>query len=247
MENEKLQINLGDGVTGAEVILREGAAAKVLDPKPPVKTNIEGTLHTVAEYLSKRVLTGQFTQERAHILVNREDVTLTLIINENDEYERGTIRGTLEENPAFVGFGINNYNKLWAPSELGLYVKMNRAFFADIAANRALVTELMNYKATVNNKVERSAKESGDRTDNFEQVVHSNLPKSFTLRIPIFKGYPAEVIEIETFAQVNGRDVAFILLSPAAKELLEDLRNTAIDTELEAIRGIAPDIAIIEQ
>ncbi len=32
MENEKLQINLAPGVSRAEVILREGAASKVLDP-----------------------------------------------------------------------------------------------------------------------------------------------------------------------------------------------------------------------
>ena len=40
MENEKLQIVLGEGVTKAEVVLREGAAIKEIEPKAPVKTKL---------------------------------------------------------------------------------------------------------------------------------------------------------------------------------------------------------------
>lgn len=36
MQNEKMQINLAPGMTTAEVILREGAAVKQLEPKAPV-------------------------------------------------------------------------------------------------------------------------------------------------------------------------------------------------------------------
>jgi hypothetical protein len=58
---------------------------------------------------------------------------------------------------------------------------------------------------------------------------------------------PAETLEVETFAQVNGRDIAFVLLSPAANQTMEDIRDKVIDTQLEQIRVICPDIAIIEQ
>lgn len=86
----------------------------------------------------------------------------------------------------------------------------------------------------------------GDRTDNFAQVVNSNLPESFTLSIPVFKGGDKENLEVETFAKIDGRNVAFVLMSPGAEETLETLRDTAIDKELEAIKEIAPEIAIIE-
>lgn len=56
----------------------------------------------------------------------------------------------------------------------------------------------------------------------------------------------AETIEVETFAQVNGREVSFVLMSPGAQATLEDLRDKVIDNELDKIRDIAPDIAIIE-
>lgn len=123
---------------------------------------------------------------------------------------------------------------------------MNRAFFTDKNANMTLVSACKNFTATVNNAIERSIKENGDRTDNFAQVVNSNLPESFTLSIPVFKGGDKENLEVETFAKIDGRNVAFVLMSPGAEETLETLRDTAIDKELEAIKEIAPEIAIIE-
>jgi hypothetical protein len=124
---------------------------------------------------------------------------------------------------------------------------MNKSFFPDRAENMKLVSDLMNFIGTVNSNIERSVKESGDRSDKFEQVVNSNLPASFKLKIPVFKGVDAHTIEIETFAQVNAKDVSFILLSPAANEIMEDIRDTEIDKQLNLIREICPDIAIIEQ
>lgn len=245
METEKLQINLGANVTKAEVILREGQAVKELEPKAPIKTSLSGVIGSPVEYLTKRVETGQFTQERSHLIVNREKIKLSLVVNEDDEYNRGQIDGTLEFHPKFKEFGINT-GKVWTPTELGMFFKMNRAFFPDRSMNMKLVSELMNFSATVNNTIERSLKENGDRTDNFAQVVNSNLPDSFTLQIPIFKGMKPETLEIETFAQINGREVAFTLLSPGANQTLEDVRDKAIDECLNEIKEIAPNIAIIE-
>ena len=246
METEKLQINLGQNVTKAEVIIREGAAVKELEPKAPLKTNISGTIGTVSEYLRKRVKTGQFTEERSQLIVNREDITIKLIINEDDAYNTGEVKGKLQIHPKFEEFGINS-GKIWTPTELGLFFKMNRAFFVDRAENMKLVTTLMNFTASVNNTIERSVKENGNRTDNFAQVVNSNLPESFRLRIPIFKGMSSEDLEVETFAQINGREVNFLLLSPGANQTTEDLRDNVIDDQLAAIREIAPQIVIIEE
>lgn len=246
MDNEKLQINLGQETNHAEIVIREGTAVKELEPRAPVKTNLLGVIGVPYEYLLKRVSTGQFEQERSYIAVNRENISLTLVTNEHDEYLYGVVTGKLEFHPKFKGFGIN-FNKVWSPAELGMFFKMNHSFFTDRATNMKLVHELMNFTATVNNKIEKSVKESGDRTDNFAQIVNSNLPESFTLVLPIFKGTKPETIEVETFAQVNGREVSFILISPGAQAVLEEIRDGVIDEQLDLIREIAPNIAIIEQ
>lgn len=245
MDTEKININFSEGLSKAELIIREGEAVKELEPKAPIKTNLSGVLSTPLEYLKKRVATGQFLQERSHIIVNRENVSISLIINENDDYERGEIKGTLDFHPKFKEFGINE-GKVWTPSVLGMFFKMNRTFFPDKTLNMKLVSDLMNFTAKVSNKIEMSLKESGSKTDNYEQVVNSNLPEKFTLQIPIFKGKPAENLEIETFAQINGREVAFILISPSANQLLEDIRDKAIDEEIAQIKEVAPKIVIIE-
>lgn len=246
MENEKFQINLGDGVTKAEIIVREVNKVNELEVKPPVKLKLKGTIGSVYEFLSKRAdQQEQINQKRCHIIVNREDISIKLVFNENDEYLNGSVYGELQIHPKFEEFGINS-GKVWTPSALGLFFKMNRAFF-NKEENMNLVHELMNISAKVNNSIAKSMKETGDRTDNFEQVVSSNLPKAFTLNISIFKGMPAETLEVETFAQVNGREVAFVLLSPAANQTMEDIRDKVVDDQLDVIREICPDIAIIEQ
>lgn len=246
MQVEHMQIQPKEaGVT--EIIIREVNGVNELPVKPPVKVKIDGTIGAPFEFLLKRFdQPDQINQKRCHIIVDREDITILLVINEHDEYIKGTVKGTLEFYPKFVEFGINT-GKVWTPQQLGMFFKMNRSFFADRAENMRLVNELMNFTATVNNKIERAAKENGDRTDNFSQVVNSNLPASFKLTMPIFKGTPAETIEVETFAQINGREVSFILLSPGAQASLEEIRDKAVDEQLEKIVNICPDIALIEQ
>jgi hypothetical protein len=246
-ENKKVVVNLAEGTTQSEIIVREGAAIKVLDPKAPVKVNLRGVIGAPVEFLTKRLSEPeQINPKRCHVLVNRADITITLITSENDEYNRGVVVGILEEHPKFKEFGINA-KKNWEPNELGQFFKMNRSFFPDKEKNMKLVTELKNFEATVNSKIEKQRSEKGDFKDNYSGVVMSNLPEMFSLQIPIFKGVPAEVIEVEFYASVSGKEVALQLYSPGACQLLEDLRDKVIDDQIAAIRALSPEIAIIEQ
>lgn len=232
--------------TPGEYVIREGKAPDLLPILKSVSLNISGTIESVSEFLSKRMdQPDQINQKRCFILVNREDITIILTTNENDAYQIGKVSAKLETHPKFEEFGINN-GKVWTPTELGMFFKMNRAFFTDKKENMRLVTELMNFTATVNNSIEKSANEKGDRTDKFAQTVNSNLPASFALNIPIFKGKSSESLEVETFAQINGREIGFILLSPAANQTMEEIRDKVIDDQLKLIRNICPDIVIIE-
>ena len=203
-ENKKVVVNLPQGTTKAEITVREGAAYRVLDPKPPRKNRPSGVIGAPVEFLEKRLSEAdQIDPKRCHVLVDREKVCITLVTNENDEYTTGRVVGRLSQHPKFSEFGINA-GKGWEPNELGQFFKMNRAFFPDKTANMKLVTELKNFEATVNSKVEKQKSEKGDFKDNYSGVVMSNLPEAFTLQIPIFKGMPAETIEVEFYASVNG-------------------------------------------
>lgn len=257
MENEKLQIVLNEGQT--ELVIREGKAQNILDVKPPVKIALVGVVGAPAEFLLRRFnlalqanhgdapeMHNHFDHSRCHVLVNREEVRITLIIDEHDEYKRGTVIGSLELHPKFVEFGINS-KRIWEPNELGQFLKMNRAFFPDRSKNMTLVSELKNFVGKVDSTIEQQKEDKGSFKDNFSAVVTSNLPESFSVQLPVFKGTKPEMIDVEFYANVSGREIFVQLVSPGANELFESIRDTVIDEQIEKIRGIAPNIVIIEQ
>lgn len=169
---------------------------------------------------------------------------ICLTIEEKDYYKT-VISGVLQLSKEMMAFGINT-EKNWEPIELSQFFKMHRAFFNDKSENMKLVSTLKNFKAKVNQDIERSKEENGSRTDNYSQVVDSNLPKSFKLNIPVFKGFACEEIEVEIYADVDGRDVSLSLVSAGANEIIEEYKNEMFDEQIEAIRKVTNDIVIIE-
>jgi hypothetical protein len=247
MQNEKLQVVLTEGCNKGELVIREVDSVNELAVQAPVKIAIIGTIQAVSEFLNKRISeSDQINQKKCHILVNREVMAMELVTNESDYYLTNKVIGTLSIHPKFKEFGINS-SKSWTPTQLGAFLKMNRACFPSKEDNMKLVNVLMNFTASVNNTVEKAASEKGDRSDKFEQVVNSNLPSSFSLTMPLFKGHGAETFEVETFAQINGREISFILISPGAQATIDSIKDSIIDEQLALIQSIAPDIAIIEQ
>jgi hypothetical protein len=248
MANEKNKIILPEGVK--EIIIREGQAPATLPELAPVKTDISGTIGAVVEFLRLRIYTDQkdrfqIDPMRSHVIVDRENLSISLIISENDPYLKGCVKGTMKVHPKFAEFGINS-GKSWEPNALGQFFKMNRFYFPDKAKNMELVSQLKSFIANVNSKVEKEKKENGNFADNYSSTVSSNIPSAFTLQIPLFKGTPTETIEVEFYASVDGRDVSLQLFSPSANQLVEEMRDKVIDEQIEAIKSIL-HIVIIEK
>lgn len=244
MSENKLNVIVPKDYNGApiEVVLREGEAPVALDPKEPERVVINGTIDAPFRWLEKRV--ELINQKVTNIIVNRDKMGLALTIDETSYYQT-EINGILQASKEMVEFGINTEKK-WEPIKLSKFIKMHRAFFTDKSQNMMLVSTLKNFKAKVNQDIERSKEENGSKVDNYSQVVDSNLPKSFKLNIPLFKGFACEEIEVEIYADVDGRDVSLSLVSAGANEAIEEYKNKVIDEQLGAIRQIAPDIVIIE-
>ena len=252
MENnieKTVQVNIEHytGEKPIEVIVRRGEAApqaKPLETKAPEKINISGVLATPLEWLKKRVET--IKQNEAHIEVDREALTITLIINERDFYNRAEIVGEIDFSEQFKAFGINDSSKGWVPAKLGQFLRLNRGVFDDKEKCATLVSLLKGFQATCNAKIQKQQDPSGSRAEIYQQEVSSNLPKSFTVNIPIFKGTAKEAIEVEFDHYLSDANVMLQLVSPGANELTEIYRDTEIDKVLNEIRTVAPDIAILE-
>lgn len=228
--------------TPIKVVLEEGIAPVELNPKEPQNVIISGTIEAPLRWIEKRI--GFINQSASNIIVCRDKMNITLTVNETDFY-RDIISGTLEPSKEMMEFGINT-DKVWEPNKLSQFFKMHRAFFSDKTENMLLVSTLKNFKAKVAQDIEQSKEDNGSKTDNYSQVVDSNLPTSFKLNLPLFKGFACEAIEVETYADIDGRNVTLSLVSAGANEAIEEYKNKVIDEQLDSIRKIAPDIVIIE-
>ena len=89
--------------------------------------------------------------------------------------------------------------------------------------------------------------EKGSMKMSYGQVVNSNLPEAFTINIPIFKGVAPASVQVEVYATIDGSEVYLQLFSPAANQIIEEMRDATIDDQIAKIRELSPDIAIIEQ
>lgn len=247
MSDQKITVKVPEGSKSFEIVHRQGQAEQILNPKPPVKINLTGVIGVPFEFLKKRYKEpDQINEKRCHVIFSRSQLLICLVINENDEYNRGEITGRLETHPVFDKFAINT-PKGWEPEELGMFLKMHKVYFPDKAENMDLVTKLLSFEADVDSKLKQEKQQSGGTTDNYSKVVKSNVPGKFKIKIPLFKGRPAEEFEVEIWAEVNGRTVTLKLFSPEAVSALEEIRDEIIDEQINAIRDLTPDIAIIEQ
>lgn len=247
MENEKLQVNLAPGQETTELVIREvgGENPYKLPAKEPLRLQIEGAISCINAFLEKRWGTSQIDKEHTHILVDRDNLNVTLVTNENDERTSQTITGVISLSRQFSAFHIND-GKLWTPIDLGNFFRLNRSFFESKETNMNLVSLLKSFNAKVNTTVKTEFADNGSVTDNYEKAVDSNLPSSFFINIPIFKGAEPEKLEIETIATVEGKQAFLQLISADAECIIEESRDKLIDGELDKIRKLCPEIPIME-
>lgn len=247
MQNEKMQINLDKDCQKAEVVIREVDKVNELPVLEPEKVNISGTITSIFSFLEKRwECEGQINHEHTHIIVDRDNLSMTLVANETDARNKMVIVGKLQLSRQFMEFHIND-GYAWEPLVLSQFIKMNRAYFSNRDENMKLVSVFKNFKAKVNTDYERDRKENGSFTDNYSQIVDSNMPDRFSVVLPVFKGTEAQSVEVETYATIDGHDVTVQLVSPGAQEVVDRTLDAIIDEQIAAIREIAPEIPFIEK
>lgn len=236
MQPKDLNITVENGVKTVEVLI-----GSTLEPKEPEKVEIFGTLEAPLKWLEKRVT--EIDQKKCHVIVNREDMSILLIIDEKDHYHT-SIEGKLQLHPAFLKFGINQ-GEYRTPIEMSELIKMNRSYFENRQEAMELVSLLRNFKAKIDKEVEADIDlRKGDRRVLVAQKIDSNLPEAFNINVPIFKGQKPKIIECETY--FNPNDLTCTLVSPEANDITEEIKDGEIDKVIASIAEVAPDIAIVE-
>ena len=249
MESEqKINVHIHDNMDKpVEVILRNGQAPKAIESLPtkePVKIGLEGVIEVPLRWLEKRVDT--IDQKKANVVVDREAMSISLNINEDDHYKKDTIAGSVQLSETYSKFGINDEKRAWTPNKLGQFLRLNRGVFDNKETCMIMVSQLKNFTAKAKSEIQKQRDPSGSTADVFKTQVESNLPKSFTVNLPIFKGTEKQLIEVEFDHYVMDGDVFLQLVSPGANEITAAYRDSCIDTVLDQIREIAPEIPILE-
>lgn len=242
-EIRPIVVNMPEGQT--QVTVLQGQAPAQLDQLPPNRINLSGTIDAPLEFLRKRV--GDINQHKAHIVVCRDELSVSLVYNEDDAYTCGVVCGRFRLSKVFESFGINNKDVRWEPEDLGQFLKMNRALFVSREENMKVVAALKAFDAKVNQVVQREKQENGNKASTFRQAVESNIPESFKLLIPVVAGDEPLEISVETFTTIDGSEVGIHLISPGANEVVEDVRNGYMSHIVDKLREVAPEIVIIEQ
>lgn len=233
---EKLtEMNIEDG---KDIVIRFGDALPLQEPK---YVSIHGTIDAPARWVEKRK--DDIVSADAHVLVDRDRMTITLNTDENSAY-MDQIVGTLTLSTEMQEFGINT-GEYMSCFDMADRIKQLRTYFETQQEAMKLVTELRSFKAKIDKELELSDDKRGNQTIMRAQTVESNLPKSFNVNMPIFKGTEKRTFEVEV--EINPNDLSCTLVSPDAHDIVVQERDSQMYGVLVRIAEAAPNIVIIEQ
>lgn len=200
-----------------------------------------GTIHAPAIYLAQKNASGIANHKNIVVTVERERMTIHVLMDDTDPHSHAVI-GSLQLHPDFVKLGINNPEKKYTPTELAELLKLNRHLFVKMADNLDVVSKLKAFTAKVESDIEKSSDSRGNKKELRAQVVTSNIPSGFTLKLPIFKGEDFAEVDIEL--EVN-EHLQISLFSYDANQIVEKTKNVIIDTQLQKIDEIFQGQVII--
>lgn len=235
-----------------EIIVRKGNAPAVYDPVP---LRINGQITAPARFYEARkaitiplsdtvdISRPYFDKQLTHVLVDREAGTITLTVNESDNFYTQVV-GTLGFSPEYEMLAINT-GRTYTPAELGKLLRKNRHLFPDVEKGMELVSQLLNFKAKTTADVQQAQDTRGNKKNNFEIAVETNTPLDFRLKIPIFKGFAPVTLKIEISLDSRAAGIVDCFLeSPDALKQIAEERDAIFTKQLETIT--ADGITVIE-
>jgi len=215
--------------------------AEELKPKYPLLVVLNGVITSPGNYIEQRI--EGFQVDKSHLIVNRKDMTLKLVVNEADPLNTANITGSLTLHADFKKFKINS-GETWSAVDLSDFIKMNRSFFTSKEVAAKLVKQLREFKAKVNNEIELKKDDRANYDVRKAQVVNSNLPEAFTIVVPMFVGQDKQSIPVEI--NIHPDTLECQLCSPDANDILIEYKEQAINEQLERIKTLVPKLLIIE-
>lgn len=234
-KTDSLDLEVIKQVDGEKVLTfykYEGKAPEVFVDHP-YSVDISGTITAPKRFCEKR--NTEFEPLKSHCLVSLSDGTMNLIINEQSSKNLYSIKGKLEKAKQFVSLGINT-DKGYQPKQLSKKFKLLRSIFPDRTEHARIVTTLRNVEATVRQAFNNQDDQKGNVNVSFDQVVTSNIPDEFTLKMSVIEGEEPELFKVEVILEANSaNEIICYLESVDAAEMIDKIIEKRLKKEIEAI------------
>lgn len=232
MENLHLKL---ESVNGNEIVFREGEA---LPPVAPKKIVISGDIKTVSSFIEKRkpatIIAGAqtITPERALVTVDKANLSIKLELDAENEY--GTeVTAKLSFTPELEQFCINK-NRLFNREELIKLIRFNKIWFADAEAHDKLLKAYQAFTATINANIGKTSDTRGNVENAYKKTVETNVPDSFVLNIPIFKGMDKRWFRVEIAIDSTDASTKFWFESIELNDIIQIESEAILNKELES-------------
>jgi len=222
-----------------ELIIREGSAIDVHTGRDVGITGV--TIFAVLEFLTKEDIDKKKILDSV-LRFSYDKLRLNLDYAQTSRHPY-RLETAILLNPDLEAFEINK-GKKYSSFQLADFIKMNRHLFESKSVAMELVSVLKNIKASVNRAIEANNDDRGNRRALIDQVVQSNIPESFNIELPVFKGQEKMTIPVEV---VLDEDLECMLVSPDLKEIIFEESERLIGSEVEKIREIHPQLRIYQE
>jgi hypothetical protein len=236
-DNEKVNIKVEakDGL--AELVIRHGHAAHVIEPKQfTAKTTIGGPYKYFEGIADKSVRMNAVMpvhcSDKSIVLV--DTVSGTIKFMADPETPLGAVvTGVLQENPQLASFRVNS-SKKWTGDELAAHVFANANLFnVSTKEVRNFAAKFSNLKASISKEIENVKDDAGNIVDNFVQKVSvEDLPK-LPFLTHVYLGGEKFEFEVEVGIEAANRGVVFYLFSAELAALLESEKEKALNVEVQ--------------
>jgi hypothetical protein len=233
---QKLELAVSN-INGGPITILEG---KALEEKAPCKIEINGDIKTVRSFIEKRkplaiagISGAQFIEStRAIVTVDKSALSITLELDPENYY--GTeVTGKLSFTPELEQFCINK-NKLFNREELIKLIRFNKIWFPDAEAHDKLLKAYQVFTATVNANIGKTSDTRGNIENAYKKTVETNVPDSFVLNIPIFKGMEKRRFRVEIAIDSTDASTKFWFESVELNDIIQIESETILNNELEA-------------
>jgi hypothetical protein len=216
------------GAPDSTFTLLTGAAPAAL--QHPARLSYAGRLDTPRLFLTPKE--ANYDKLQCTFEVDAEKNTVRFIGTEKSHESADTITGNLTPSEAIAQFKLDTGER-WSIASLIELVKRMRPYFASQEEQVVLITRLRNWSVSVGKQFDEVSNMDGNARRAVTIKVEGAAPDPFRLRLPIYKGYPKETVEVEFGVDAeSSAGVKLYMDSPQLLNLLLEKKEEYIQEEV---------------